>query len=1273
MSDSEEDSASTGKQKSIFSGMGRVKQINHLREKWSPKPKSPLPDRAFADTPPSSPWGRRPSRDKLPLSPQRDSGRHTLRRAQSVSGSPRRQSVVTVVDMERYLAINTWLEHNGINVAQVETSGVDSRRNSSDYGLFDDMYCSLEVLEHSVKKELSHLGINDKCSEDGRSAEASHVQLKDTSGVASPATCMFDYLAVIGADMLDVKIRNFWDQRESVFEATVAFAHPPESQFNAESLDHFCFPTGIQTINTTASTEQFNEPPDANASSKEGDFFVLMISGGGTQGQSVQYAMCMKEAITIRGGGDDGKNLLLPICYCIIAQIPFIPFFRAVLQGFLDNLRNELESRTGTGCSPLSNIVTDKHAGYIDDILQHLKTIPLPEKGLSVSVDVFPSPSPELTLTRPHKENDLDEKVALLLQWALPSLLSRLSVDRLLQILSLLLIETKLIVVSDEIPLLSSATLGLASLLHPLVWAGPLISILPPSMHEYMEAPVPLICGVDDLPRDFECSKGTCILHLVENRVQLHAEDERAIGRLQMPELDELSCDLTRFTKQMLGRVTGSFRDNVTPLSTHLVIHRVRRHIEHLVSVCAHAYRGHDTDHQLNVKELRFADIFMQTQMYQKYLDDQPVTTSIDPINQQPSAIPPPKDDVPIKTASINTQHDGLKSAASVLFQIALAGVSALPRSSSRVNMMSKRVADGEIEAPSLDMVALATMDEPELSSSAASIPSARIFSNMKSSPNDKLESPSRGGYELLSPTLSEASTHTERRPDRTFVWPLSQSELDVFWVSDEASVASPGSAQPLALHSPRSDTFESPRRSPNNESYATYVEDLKSVGRSEHGSVVNCQRADTETTISIFDTVLGEDLVSADTADDAWQFEPPDDPRPTSQHNDDSDEDRSTKHESSADDEAAPTRKEGFCSEAGTEHNNSPVNARRSWRLGMNDQGVVDTPENHGPKDSMLPAEQVEVLTTGVNMESRGAWEGWCQGNMCVSPDFTTLAWERRTVAFAALNMNIADITSIAFEDRQAASPGGLKQCRVRFTFSSEAIYFQFSSSLQHHVFFDALKQLVQPSQHHSAERQRSFPSLSSPVVAAPQIPSPTARNEQGHDATDHHEKAKTTNVTAIPSFLLAQVETDIDRFKRKLQRGFLVEKHGRLGKPHLKILFTDALCSYIMWRKPPATGSDDQHKQDRIDDQLYRRSSLFSNDKSIPVDSITAIVTGKQTTVFRRATANKSSDRACLSILTPTRTLDICANSLQGFQELYRGFSLLLEEIKRTRDGLD
>ncbi|OWZ18468.1 hypothetical protein PHMEG_0007440 [Phytophthora megakarya] len=108
-------------------------------------------------------------------------------------------------------------------------------------------------------------------------------------------------------------------------------------------------------------------------------------------------------------------------------------------------------------------------------------------------------------------------------------------------------------------------------------------------------------------------------------------------------------------------------------------------------------------------------------------------------------------------------------------------------------------------------------------------------------------------------------------------------------------------------------------------------------------------------------------------------------------------------------------------------------------------------------------------------------------------------------------------------------------------------------------------------------------------------------------------------------------------------------------------------------MWRKLHPSSTGDQHKLNQPDDQLQRRSRLFSHDKNIPVNSITAIVSGKQTTVFRRTVANKSNGRVCLSILTSTRTLDICANSLNEFHELYRGFSLLLEEIKRKRNELE
>lgn len=61
----------------------------------------------------------------------------------------------------------------------------------------------------------------------------------------------------------------------------------------------------------------------------DGDqFFVLVLSGGGAQGQSIQYASCVKGWIQLPG---KAGSLNVPVCYCLISEMPFIPFFKAML------------------------------------------------------------------------------------------------------------------------------------------------------------------------------------------------------------------------------------------------------------------------------------------------------------------------------------------------------------------------------------------------------------------------------------------------------------------------------------------------------------------------------------------------------------------------------------------------------------------------------------------------------------------------------------------------------------------------------------------------------------------------------------------------------------------------------------------------------------------------------------------------------------------------------------------------------------------------------
>lgn len=178
-------------------------------------------------------------------------------------------------------------------------------------------------------------------------------------------------------------------------------------------------------------------------------------------------------------------------------------------------------------------------------------------------------------------------------------------------------------------------------------------------------------------------------------------------------------------------------------------------------------------------------------------------------------------------------------------------------------------------------------------------------------------------------------------------------------------------------------------------------------------------------------------------------------------------------------------------------DQNSSGNHPRGSWPQEINDQNE-DRRQYQESHDPMLTPDQAKVLIAGISIDSvsstplptfktivgftnqsyelqRGAWEGWCEGKMFVSTDLSTLTWERRTVALAALNMSIADITSVALDN-----PGDIKQRRLQLNFGSESIHFQFSHSVQHDEFFSALQQLVRPTQDRGEGRRGHLSSTS-------------------------------------------------------------------------------------------------------------------------------------------------------------------------------------------------
>ena len=119
---------------------------------------------------------------------------------------------------------------------------------------------------------------------------------------------------------------------------------------------------------------------------------------------------------------------------------------------------------------------------------------PLPSLFLSLPFPLLPSPP----LPSPNRGA---------VHW---SLLVSLDVNNLIQVLTMVLLEQKVVLHSARPALLTAVGEALCSVLFPLSWQCSYIPMCPLSLATYIEAPVPFIMGIDsrymlmadDLPDD---------------------------------------------------------------------------------------------------------------------------------------------------------------------------------------------------------------------------------------------------------------------------------------------------------------------------------------------------------------------------------------------------------------------------------------------------------------------------------------------------------------------------------------------------------------------------------------------------------------------------------------------------------------------------------------------------------------------------------------------------------------------------------------------------
>jgi hypothetical protein len=118
-----------------------------------------------------------------------------------------------------------------------------------------------------------------------------------------------------------------------------------------------------------------------------------------------------------------------------------------------------------------------------------------------------------------------------------------LSVPNVLVIMGCLLQEIRLVLLSKHYALLGPVSEALLSLLFPLRWQGMYLPILPYSMLEILEAPVPYLVGLhsrylNDVPVE-KRPKGVVIVDLDRDEVHLGYNDQADAGPRNIPSLPD--------------------------------------------------------------------------------------------------------------------------------------------------------------------------------------------------------------------------------------------------------------------------------------------------------------------------------------------------------------------------------------------------------------------------------------------------------------------------------------------------------------------------------------------------------------------------------------------------------------------------------------------------------------------------------------------------------------------------------------------------------------
>ena len=324
---------------------------------------------------------------------------------------------------------------------------------------------------------------------------------------------------------------------------------PHHSQVEAADVADFAFPANVRLkrIDVTQSATGIHSILYGSKQFQRADnchVFLLKTQHNIANPNEPEdlYGICVRAHEMASLPDTDGKmhDISCPIAYCILSRHPFFELHQAVIMQILMLLHLKRVKHLGQLSTESDHAAIMKLRGkplgphQVPACVQLLKKfydMPLPQRGQSITLTASKLLQP-IQFHRPAMGKS--ETHTLIAQWNCNLAWTHITPEMLLDLLELALREAKIIVVDKNLGMLSAAVYSLAPLLSPLKWSGVFLPILPSKLSEFLEAPVPIIAGVVELP--------AAMSGLMDGSVHAGEEETMAIwfpsqGRLQMPKV----------------------------------------------------------------------------------------------------------------------------------------------------------------------------------------------------------------------------------------------------------------------------------------------------------------------------------------------------------------------------------------------------------------------------------------------------------------------------------------------------------------------------------------------------------------------------------------------------------------------------------------------------------------------------------------------------------------------------------------------------------------